>query len=99
MLGILRNYIERFDLRKFPHEYPDEMLNYKRDPSDYYYGHLNKYFDVHKGYFSFYDLTVYIIVGTFLAAFVYTVFIQIKEKEKGYMIIVLTIICICALLY
>ena len=63
------------------------MLNYERDDSDYYYGHLARYFDINKGYFSFYDLTVYIIVGTFLAVFIYTVFIQIQEKEKGYMFI------------
>ena len=99
MLGLIRNYIEKFDIRKYPHEYPDNMLNYDRDASDYYYGHLGRYFDIHKGYFSFYDLTVYIIVGTFLAVFIYTVFVQIEEKEKGYMFIILSIIGACAVLY
>ncbi len=99
MLGVLRKVIEKFDLRKYPHEYPRNMLNYDKDPSDYYYGHLNKYFDISKGYFSFYDLTVYIIVGTFLLAFVYTIFIEIKYKDKAYMFCLLALVGICAVLY
>ena len=94
MLGLIRKTIERFDLNKYPHTYPADM--YGTDPET---GHLNRYLDINKGYFTLYDLAVYIIVGTFMLAFIYLVCKEIKEQEKAYMFVCVTIIGICALLF
>jgi len=95
MLGLIRKTIERFDLNKYPHTYPAGMTQ-TIDPET---GHLNRYLDINKGYFTLYDLAVYIIVGTFMLAFIYLVCKEIQQKEKAYMFICVTIIGICALLF
>ena len=108
MLGLIRKTIEKFDLNKYPHKYPKEMTTliseddikgdkYKRELKES--GHLKRYYDINKGYFTLYDLAVYIIVGTFMLAFLYLICKEIQQKEKAYMFICLTIIGICALLY
>ena len=94
MLGLIRKTIERFDLNKYPHTYPAGMTG--TDPET---GHLNRYLDINKGYFTLYDLAVYIIVVTFMLAFIYLVCKEIEQQEKAYMFVCVTIIGICALLF
>ena len=98
MLGLIRRVKEHFDLNRYPHEYPKNMVGFKESPV-YKPQHLNKYFDVSKGYFTLYDLAVYIIVGVFMLAFYYIVVGEIEEKEKGYMFICVSFIGISILLY
>ena len=108
MLGLLRKVIEKYDSYKYPHEYPDDMTSmvtndqaasspHKRHVKKH--GHLNRYFDVSKGYFTLYDFAVYVIVGVFMIMVIREVFLQFKEKDKAYMFICLIVIGICALLY
>lgn len=95
MLGLLRRNIERFDLNKYPHEYPKDMELKIIDE----HGHLNKYFDINKGYFTLYDLAVYIIVGTFMIVFLKEIIGKMDSNESAYMFVCVVIIGICALLY
>ena len=73
MLGLLRAFIEKFDSVKYPHEYPDDMRQnipgttpYPYDQHMQKHDHLARYFDISKGYTSFYDVCVFIIVGVFM---------------------------------
>ena len=113
MLGLLRNVIENFDLRRFPHKYPqehgtrytyDDLKNDPKNAGKYRlsaeHGHLKKYFDFHRGYTSFYDVGVYIIVFVFMCVLLREVFIYFgEERNKSYMVACLIVLGICAVLY
>jgi hypothetical protein len=108
MFGLLRKVIEKYDSYKYPHEYPDEMsrtITYEQAASSKQkrhmkkHGHINKYFDVNKGYFTLYDFAVYVIIGVFMIMVIREVNLQFKEKHKAYMFICLIVVGICALLY
>lgn len=113
MLGLLRGYIENFDLQRFPHEYPEnhrihytekEMnpkLNYgEQNLHANKHGHLKKYTDFHRGYTTIYDIGVYIIVAVFMGILIREVFLVFKdERSKSYMMLCLIVLGICAVLY
>lgn len=113
MLGLLRNVIENFDLRRFPHQYPkehrtrytyDDLKNDRKNAGKYLlsaeHGHLKKYFDYHRGYTSLYDIGVYIIVFVFMCVLIREVFIFFgEERNKSYMMSCLIVLGICAVLY
>ena len=112
MLGLLRPYIESFDLRRYPHEFPPEanphFQHYDIHESKYRgqyqhiqkHGHLKNYLTKGKGYTTLYDIGVYIILVVFLGAVVREVFIMFPdEKNKSYMMMCLIIIICAAVLY
>ena len=114
MLGLLRGYIENFDLRRFPHEYPsshrtfytaDEMNQSKhpygaQNAHIWNHGHIKKYMDFHRGYTTIYDIGVYIIVFVFMSVLVREIFLMYDdERNKAYMIVCILVIGICAVLY
>lgn len=114
MLGCLRRIVENFDLNRFPHEYPKSNLpNFtdeettegknkfsKQNAFIKDHGHMKKYMDFHRNYWSIYDVGVYIIVGVFMLVFLREAFIYFgDEKNKSYMFVCLVLIGICAVLY
>lgn len=104
MLGLLRALIERFDSVKYPHEYPDDMTqsitgNTPYDQHMQNHDHLARYFDISKGYTSFYDVCVFIIVGVFMLMVIREITLQFEEKHKVYMYMCVLLIGICAILY
>lgn len=111
MLGLLQSIIEKFDANKYPHEYPDEMrtrfirtdLDHpKRGAQDQYaanHDHIRRYLDINKGYFTLYDLAVYIIVFVFMFMFCREIVLNTEDQSSAYMYICLVILGICAVLY
>ena len=113
MLGWLRPYVESFDLNRYPHEFPkstnplftDEDLN----PENQYsgqskfiqnHGHIKNYLTQGKGYTTFYDISVYIILVVFLGVVVRELCIMfVDENNKSYMAICLLIIVCSAVMY
>ena len=81
MLGYLRGVKEKFNIYKYPHKY--------KDPT--------KIFDARKEKYHFYDLCVFIIIGTFLLVFAYNIIYE--AGEKGYMALCFAILGICTLMY
>ena len=114
MIGLLRGYIENFDLQRFPHEYPAHHRTYythdEVNPATHKYGsqnkhawdhgHIKKYMDFHRGYTTIYDIGVYIIVAVFMGVLIREVFLVFNdERNKAYMVVCLIVLGICAVLY
>ena len=112
MLGLLRPYIEGFDLRRYPHEFPPEANPFYRtydiQESKYRgqyahanrHGHIKNYLTGGKGYTTLYDIGVYIILVVFLGAVVRETFVMFPdEKNKSYMCMCLIIIICAAVLF
>ena len=112
MLGLLRPYIENFNLNRYPHEFPPEAnpLFTAADKQNIKYGgqathiedhgHIKNYMTKGKGYTTIYDVGVYIILIVFLGMVCREVLIMFPdEKNKSYMFICLIIIICGAVLY
>ena len=72
-----------------------EKFNIYRYPHKY--EDPTKIFDARKESYHFYDLCVFIIITTFLGVFAYTM--MYEGQEKGYMILCVTILGICTVMY
>ena len=112
MLGLLRPYIENFNLNRYPHEFPPEanplFTEDDLNTSDYSYqnshmdthGHIKNYMTKGKGYTTLYDVGVYIILIVFLGLVCREVLIMFPdEKNKTYMFLCIIIIICSAVLY
>ena len=74
----------------------------KRGAQDQYaanHDHIRRYLDINKGYFTLYDLAVYIIVFVFMFMFCREIVLNTEDQSSAYMYICLVILGICAVLY
>ena len=112
MLGLLRPYIENFNLNRYPHEFPPEAnpLFTDADKQNEKYGsqafhiedhdHIKNYMTKGKGYTTLYDIGVYIILIVFLGMVCREVLIMFpNEKNKTYMFLCIIIIICSSVLY